>query len=253
MRSFILQSLQIIVLFFFVDAGSITNQVVKTKGGHTCVLPTKVDKATGYWFVSNPQPGDVFEYCTLDHTGLFRNWPWCSYGNKFPDVENGVETFKWDYCTEYSWEYNGYKYTFKEAAVKSSFYKAEEFCKSQGGELPFFDHEKHEVTKVEFLRRHKLYTHYENIPIYDGDFKTTVMEALRPLQAYHSSSPKKGFWTKMEEFEGKITHVDTAKILGNYRARKCATVDPLGGANLVNCDEFYEYFADVLCRFPVEN
>ena len=79
--------------------GSITNQVVKTKGGHTCVLPTKVDKATGYWFVSNPQPGDVFEYCTLDHTGLFRNWPWCSYGNKFPDVENGVETFKWDYCT----------------------------------------------------------------------------------------------------------------------------------------------------------
>ena len=48
---------------------------------------------------------------------------------------------------EYSWEYNGYKYTFKEAAVKSSFYKAEEFCKSQGGELPFFDYEKQEVTK----------------------------------------------------------------------------------------------------------
>ena len=29
--------------------------------------------------------------------------------------------------------------------------------------------------RVEFLRRHKLYTHYENIPIYDGDFETTVM------------------------------------------------------------------------------
>ena len=28
---------------------------------------------------------------------------------------------------EYSREYNGYKYIFKEAAVKSSFYKAEEF------------------------------------------------------------------------------------------------------------------------------
>ena len=48
---------------------------------------------------------------------------------------------------EYSWEYNGYKYTFKEAAVKSSFYKAEEFCKSQGGEIPFFEYEKHEVKK----------------------------------------------------------------------------------------------------------
>ena len=48
---------------------------------------------------------------------------------------------------EYSWEYNGYKYTFKETAVKSSFYKAEEFCKSQGGELPFFEYEKHEVKK----------------------------------------------------------------------------------------------------------
>ena len=79
--------------------GNITNQVVKTKGGHTCVLPTVVDKATSYWFLSNPKPGEIFEYCTVAYTDHARKWPWCSYGKSFPEVENGVETFKWDYCT----------------------------------------------------------------------------------------------------------------------------------------------------------
>ena len=72
---------------------------MKTKNNHTCVLPTTVDKATKYLFLSNPQPGDIFEYCTIAHTGVLKKRPWCSYGKKFPEVENGKETFKSDYCT----------------------------------------------------------------------------------------------------------------------------------------------------------
>ena len=73
---------------------------MKTKNNHTCVLPTVVDEATGYLFLNNPEPGVIFEYCTIEHTGSLRKWPWCSYGKKYPEVdENGVEDFKWDWCT----------------------------------------------------------------------------------------------------------------------------------------------------------
>ena len=49
--------------------------------------------------------------------------------------------------SEYSWEYEGYKYIFKEATLKSSYEDAEEFCKSQGGELPDFEPERTEFKK----------------------------------------------------------------------------------------------------------
>ena len=86
--------------FQIIFSGKITNHIVKTKYGHACVLPTIVDEATNYWFVGNPQPGDVFEYCTVKYTGGWRKWPWCSYGKKYPEVDdNGVKEFKTDYCT----------------------------------------------------------------------------------------------------------------------------------------------------------
>jgi len=249
------------LLTFFVDAGSITNQVVKTKHNHTCVLPTVVDKATNYLFLSNPQPGDIFEYCTLDHTGVLRKWPWCSYGKKFPEIENGVETFKWDYCTEYSWEYEGYKYIFKEATLKSSYKDAEEYCKSQGGELPVFEPEREKRKHVvyflgDFMWIYDLYT-----PIYEGDSKTTLMEAMRPLLAYYKNSQQKGFWMKTEEIIGERIGVDKSKknrkftdlIEEKFQVKKCLTVSPLGDAKFVDCGKFDKDFADTLCRFSIEN
>ena len=38
---------------------------------------------------------------------------------------------------DYSWEYEGHKYTFKEKNLKT-YEAAEEFCRSQGGWLPNF-------------------------------------------------------------------------------------------------------------------
>ena len=50
--------------------------------------------------------------------------------------------------TEYSWEFEGYKYSWKEAtSIKSSYKDSVEFCKSQGGELPYFEAEKESIKK----------------------------------------------------------------------------------------------------------
>ena len=45
---------------------------------------------------------------------------------------------------EYSWEYENYKYTYKSEELKYTYEKAEEYCKSQGGDLPHFEYEKFE-------------------------------------------------------------------------------------------------------------
>ena len=40
---------------------------------------------------------------------------------------------------------------------------------------------------------------------------------------------------------------------GNYYPERCLTISPLAVANMVDCRHIEENFADVLCRFPVEN
>jgi len=240
---------QSIVCFLFVDAGNITNQVVKTKGNHTCVLPTVVDKATSYWFLSNPQPGEIFEYCTLAHTGHLRGWPWCSYGKEFPEVENGTETFKWDYCTDYSWEFEGYKYTFKENNQKS-YEEAKEFCKSQGGYILNFIKTKFDLRKVKLIESYKMLFYYEITPIYSEKVKTMIETALRPILAYYDSSSKKGFWLKTDYKKGEyIDFATTPAKSGSYDVERCTVISPHAGVSHVNCRK--DDLADVVCQIPL--
>ena len=83
-------ALHIMIIFL----GNITNQVIKTKYGHICVLPTEVVNSTSYVLLTNPKPGTIYDYCTLYLTGPLKRWPWCSYGKKFPETDtNGYDHF----------------------------------------------------------------------------------------------------------------------------------------------------------------
>ena len=50
--------------------------------------------------------------------------------------------------SDYSWEYEGYKYVFNESTPESTYEDAEKICKSQNGELPYFESEKEDIKKL---------------------------------------------------------------------------------------------------------
>jgi len=265
MKSFFSLLFKIILLTISVDAGEITNQVVKTKYGHTCVLPTVVDEPTNYLFLGNPQKGEVLRYCTREYTSILRHWAWCSYGKKFPEVVNGTKHFKTDYCTDYSWEFEGYKYKWDEAThPKSSYKDAVEFCESLGGELPYFEAEKYSTEQFQYLTYGLFdiqWKHEEKTPVYEGDEKLRVFKALRPLFAKHESDcsscavKRKGFWMRTEQIVGRYQEIvpegyrrEEPLIEGEYYPDRSLTVTPRGTAKMVDS----RTDTDVLCRFPIE-
>jgi len=131
-------------------------------------------------------------------------------------------------------------------------------CKSQNGEIPYFESEKEDVKKVETTFIRFLITRYEKTPIYEGQSKTIVKETLRPLLAYHESSPDiRNFWMKSKPIRGEFWSFTSpegkAQFGGFYDVGKCLTVTPMGVANLIWCQEPYENKAQVLCRIPLKD